>query len=254
MPIKVSKDIIDDLVSKYSLIDNTILSDIENIINIAIKAINMRDIEYFYNDSSFYSYGPTGYQRRIKNVKVDLKLIFDILRKYLVNRESSRYLRLYLKYVHSLIYARVVKILENGDWIVEFTDDYTGKILSAVCLYQDQMVTERNDKSIINKQLYFYVKKVEVKYIEDVMNIVMTVSRNSISLLNLLLKKFLVENNLNIKFKVISRISGRYSEVIADQEIPKHILACVSKLLNKEVIVAKKKETKIAEQFLYTAR
>ena len=252
MSAKVSKDIIDDLVARYTLIDNTLLNDIENIINIAIKAMNMKDIEYFYDYSSFYSYGPMGYQRRIKSVYVDLKIIFEILRRYLVNKESSKYLRIYLKYVNMLIYAKVTKILDNGEWIVEFADDHSGKVLSAVCQCEDQMITERDDKTFIGKYLYFYVKRVDVEYVEGIMNISMKVSRNSISLLRLLLKKLLVANNLNISFHILYRISGRCSEIISKEEIPVNILAQVSKLLNWEVVIAKKKEKKIAELFYST--
>ena len=186
--ITITKEVIDYLAEKYSVINDKIMSEIEYIINIAIKALTGEDIEYYYDETAFYVYDYMGVQYRRYFVYVNLRLLYEILQRYLINLEASKILKIYLKYSNGLIYGKVVKILDNGDWVIEFIDDYSGLTLIARCKTRDQIVTEREQGHLfLNQNLFFYVKRIDVKFIDGIMNIDMRVSRNSISLLRLLL-------------------------------------------------------------------
>ena len=241
--IAISKEIIDYLAEKYSAINDKLLAEIEYIINIAIKALTGEDIEYYYDESVFYIYDHIGEPYRRYFVYVNLKLLYEILQRYLFNIEASKIYKIYLKYSNSLIYGKVSKILSNGDWVIEFVDDYSGLVLMATCKVRDQMVTEREQGHLfLDKDLFFYVKRIDANFIDGIMHIDMHVSRSSISLLRLLLKKKLTEAGIDANIQIKMRVAGRNSKVYSDIDIPKQIIADVSKLLNKEAIIVRKKK------------
>ena len=214
------KDIMELYIYYKNKIDNIILDNLIN--NYLINAVK-NDI--FLTKDKFIIFFENGF-KEFKYLNINLNELDNILLIFLKeNAEFNNFISLYKKYNKSIVYGKILGF-RNKDVIIKF-DNLTG-----ICLESDLS----KEQLEFDKYYWFYVKQISKDEI--------FLSRNSISLLKLLLKKYLTDNKLNIKFFIKKRIAGKYSEIIAERDIPKEIKIKLSRDLNEVINVKIKKEKK----------
>ena len=109
----------------------------------------------------------------------------------------------------------------------------------AVCRHIDQPVSERG-RYRLGDTLMFYVLNVNAVKLNEHPRLEIYVSRTSKSLIDGLIKKYIIEKTgrpVNGSIKCIKRVAGAYSKVVSTVQIDRDILHKVSKKANEVVKV-----------------
>ena len=143
------------------------------------------------------------------------------------------------KLTRTVVTGTIKRIIEKNLY-VKFQNPHAmtegGRVLIGVCPLEHQTPKERGAyrEGMI---LPFFVTSVRGIVEERVPKIIITLSRNSISFPEALLRKFLNDNGIFIELKTLRRIAGAYTVIQASERVPKDYIKKVTEILKEGVIV-----------------
>lgn len=168
----------------------------------------------------------------IKKAKQFLEYRFLCLHAHRVYNDAKKLIR-------TVIFGEIVKKLEKM-FYVRFYNPHAvtegGRVLVGVCPLEHQTPKERGTYRE-GLKLHFFVTSVRGIVQDGVPKVIITLSRNSISFPEVLLRDILIEHGIFTEIKAVRRIAGAYTEIQAKERLPKECIQKVSHLLNEGIIV-----------------
>lgn len=171
-------------------------------------------------------------KKAIRHAKKFLQYRFLCLHAYRVYREAVHLVR-------TVVSGQILRIIKQTLYVKILNPHAAiegGRVLIGVCSPEHQTPKERGTywKGEI---LAFFVASVRGIVEEKVPRVIITLSRNSISLPEVMLKNFLFDIGITTKVKAVKRIAGAYTIIHTEQKIPKEIIQRVFRELNEGIIV-----------------
>lgn len=111
-----------------------------------------------------------------------------------------------------------------------------GRVLIGICPLEHQTPKERGAYRE-GMVLPFFVTSVRGIVENSVPRVIITLSRNSISFPETILRQLLQEDGIFIEFKAVKRIAGAYTVIHAKERIPKEYIKKTTEILKEGVIV-----------------
>ncbi|WP_460181731.1 hypothetical protein [Thermodesulfovibrio sp. TK110] len=187
----------------------------------------------FYNDT-LKELSPRQISKGVvKKAKAFLEYRFQCLHAHKIYIDAKKVIR-------TIVWGQIIKKTTNNALYVRFTNPYAvtegGRVLVGVCPLEHQTPKERG-QYWEGLYLHFFVTSVRGIVVDKIPKVVITVSRNSISLPEALLRNILIENGVFIEIKATKRIAGAYTEIKAQERIPKEYIKKVSEILKEGIIV-----------------
>ncbi|WP_028842909.1 hypothetical protein [Thermodesulfovibrio yellowstonii] len=235
-------DAITELSEKYEIPFEEAVEYAENWLSFALS-------EYFGLDIQVYLKGKCSilvfFQSKVEELKI-----------YKIKKEALKHAKEYLEYrfqclhaykvfedarkvVKTVVYAKVIRTI-NQTVYARFHNPHAvtegGRVLIGSCPLEHQTPKERGTyrEGMI---LPFFVTSVRGIVDGKVPRVIITLSRNSISLPEVLLREILQSNGIFTRIRAVRRIAGAYTEIHAEEKIPKEFIKQVSQILKEGIIV-----------------
>ena len=163
----------------------------------------------------------------------------DFLRYRFLCLNAQRILYDAKKLTRTVVTGTIKRIIEKNLY-VKFQNPHAmtegGRVLIGICPLEHQTPKERGvyREGMI---LPFFVTSVRGIIENEMPKVVITLSRNSISFPEALLRQLLQDNGIFIELKTVRRIAGAYAVIHASEKVPKEYIKKVTEILKEGVIV-----------------
>lgn len=235
-------DITEELAEKYEISVEEALDLAESTISLALSEIIGHDVQvYFkpkckicvYTDFGIREILPSQIDKKyFKKIKEKLAFRFYTYQAFCIYEDAK-------KLVRTVIWGTVFRIIQNVLY-VKFKNPHAtlkaGRDLIGQCPLEHQTPKERGHYRE-GQALPFYVTSVRGIIEDDVPKIIITLSRNSISFPEELLRISLAQRGIFTPIKAVRRIAGGWTEIQAEEKLPKECIKEVGDLLKEGIIV-----------------
>ncbi|MEM4134395.1 MAG: hypothetical protein QXV73_04285 [Candidatus Micrarchaeia archaeon] len=235
-------EIIEELAEKYEISIKEAYELAEETISFALSESLGYDVQvYFkpqckiviYTDFGFREILPSQINKKhFKQLKEIVSQRFYIFQAYRIYEDAK-------KLVRTVVFGPIFRIIQNTLYVKiknPHTTIHAGRNLIGQCPLEHQTPKERGYYRE-GQILPFYVTSVKGIVENNVPRIIVTLSRNSISFPEELLRMSLAERGIFTKIKAVRRIAGGWTEIHAESKIPKECIKEVGNLLKEGIIV-----------------
>lgn len=235
-------DFIEELARKYEIPFEDALEQAEFALSHALSEKMNIDIQVYlrqncrilgFSDSKAFKIRP----RQIPKDAIVFAKEFLKYRFYCLS--AQRILYDAKKLTRTVVMGTIKRIIEKTLYI-KFHNPHAmtegGRVLIGICPLEHQTPKERGAYRE-GMVLPFFVTSVRGIVEEKVPKVVITLSRNSLSFPEALLRQLLNDNGIFIELKAVKRIAGAYTVIQASQRVPKEYIKKVTEILKEGVIV-----------------
>ncbi len=235
-------DAIEELAEKYELSIEESVEIAESAISLALSEYIGHDIQvylkpecriYIYTDFAVREIQPSQIKKEaFKYVKERLSFRFYIYQAFKIFEDAK-------KLVRTVVFAPIFRIIKNTLYVKIKNPHATikaGRDLIGQCPLEHQTPKERGHYRE-GQILPFFVTSVRGVVENNTPKIIITVSRNSISLPEELLRMSLAQRGIFTSIKAVRRIAGGWTEIQAEERLPKECIKEVGDLLKEGIIV-----------------
>lgn len=235
-------DAIEELAEKYELSIEESIDVAESAISLALSEYMGYDVQvylkpeckiYIYTDFTAREIKPSQLKKEaFKYVKEKLFFRFYTYQAFRIYEDAK-------KLVRTVVFGQIFRIIQNTLFIKIKNPHATikaGRDLVGQCPLEHQTPKERGHYRE-GQILPFFVTSVRGQVNNNTPQVIITLSRNSLSFPEELLRMSLAQRGIFTPIKAVRRIAGGWTEIQAEEKLPKECIKEVGDLLKEGIIV-----------------
>jgi DNA-binding Lrp family transcriptional regulator len=238
-------DWIDELSNKYRLSEQAVKEDTEKALSAVLTKRLGFEVEAVFN-GNFELWGykerygdirtmqimpekiKKGLMREIKYSIANALLIRSVMEDYELHKHKMK----------TVVYGTIIRQKSDDGFVYVYIQDIESRNnnVAAVMDWAHQTPKERG-RYMEGQTLPFYILNIKPLLLQGIPRLEVNLSRNSKGLTEGLLRKELIDKNLDIKVSCTRRLAGAFSEIEASERIPRECIKKASDELKERVIV-----------------